>query len=68
MIAEFCTTFQERALWTNTLIARGQITRLGILEETITNMHLVEIQARHPEHVYTKVFGKREEGTASGAD
>jgi hypothetical protein len=42
-------TFSERARWTNNVIYQGLSSRLGILEETITDMHLLEIANSHSE-------------------
>lgn len=61
-------TFQERSLWTNRIIEGGLSTRLGILEETITDVNLIEISRKHSEYILTKKFSRREEGSKSGAD
>jgi hypothetical protein len=63
-----CETFQERAEWTNRIIQRSHSTSLSILEETITNINLVEIADKHRAHVLTKQFTRKEEGADSGAD
>lgn len=67
-ILDLCKTFQERALWTNDIINQGFSSTLGILEETITDMHLIEINRRHKDYIYTRKFNRREEGNKSGAD
>lgn len=66
--ADLCATFSERAEWTSGIIGSGYSTRLGILEETVTDINLVEIGFRHPNHVVTKKFSRKEEGSSSGAD
>lgn len=66
--SDVCRTFQERAIWTGNTIGDGFATRVGILEESLTNFHLLEFARRHPEHIVTRQFTRREEGSASGAD
>lgn len=68
MSMNLCATFQERAEWTDRIIAAGYSSRLGILEETITDIHLLEFARRHPLNVWTKKFTRKEEGSLSGAD
>jgi hypothetical protein len=65
---ELCQTFRERAAWTDRVIEQGLSTRLGILEETITDMHLLEIASRHDQYVIIKKFSRKQEGCDSGAD
>jgi hypothetical protein len=62
------TTLESRASWTNSIIRDGFTSRLGILEETITDMHLLEIHQRHRAHVWTRKFTRKEEASLSGAD
>lgn len=61
-------TLKERALWTHKLIGQGFSSRLGVLEETITDVNLLEVETTHEGYIYTKKFGRREEGAKSGAD
>ena len=61
-------TFHEQARWTSEIIQRGFSTRLGILEETITDMNLIAIAQRHSDYVVTRKFSRKEEGSQSGAD
>jgi hypothetical protein len=61
-------TFHEQAQWTSDIIQSGFSTRLGILEETITDMHLLAIARRHGDYVVTRKFSRKEEGSQSGAD
>jgi hypothetical protein len=63
-----CQTFGELTHWTNQSIAKGFVSGLGILEESITDFTLNEIAFRHREHVYTKKFSRKQEGCESGAD
>jgi hypothetical protein len=67
-ITDLCSTFRERAEWTNDIIRSGYATRLGILEESITDYHLLEFARRHEAYVSTRKFSRREEGSLSGAD
>jgi hypothetical protein len=62
------TTFQERTSWTSKIIEDGFSSRLGVLEETITDVNLIEISRKHSDYVLTRKFGRREEGSESGAD
>ena len=41
---------------------------MGILEETITDVNLLEISACHDDFVMTQKYTRREEGAKSGAD
>ena len=67
-LSDLCQTFSERADWTNRIIGGGLSTRLGVLEEKITDVNLITIQDRHPNHVLTRKFSRKEEGSSSGAD
>lgn len=63
-----CETLMLRAVWTNDLIRDGYSSQLGVLEETITDVNLIEIHRLHSEYVLTRKFSRREEGSKSGAD
>lgn len=63
-----CETLKKRALWTHKIIGQGFSSRLGVLEETITDVNLLEVEATHEGYVYTKKFSRKEEGAKSGAD
>jgi hypothetical protein len=67
-ISDLHKTFQERADWTNRIIQGGLSTRLGVLEETITDVNLIEISQKHSDYILTRKFSRREEGSQSGAD
>jgi hypothetical protein len=47
-------TFSEQAQWTSDIIHSGFSTRLGILEETITDMNLLAIARRHTDYIVTR--------------
>jgi hypothetical protein len=64
----FYETLRERAHWTNEIMNKGVFLRLGIMEETITDMHLLTIAEKHSDYVLTRKFTRREEGSKSGAD
>lgn len=66
--SDLCQTLSDRAKWTNDIIAKGWTKSLPVLEETITDVNLLEIAAKHDKHVLTKKFNRREEGARSGAD
>ncbi|BAZ47571.1 hypothetical protein NIES4103_01720 [Nostoc sp. NIES-4103] len=67
-LSDLCATFQECAFWTNSVIEDSLSSRLGILEETITDVNLINIGRRHSNFILTKKFSRREEGSKSGAD
>jgi|GEM_PF-2096655 len=63
-----CQTIKTITQWTNQTIAKGYISGLGILEETITDFILNEIAIRHSTYIFTKKFSRKQEGCESGAD
>lgn len=65
---DLCRTLQERAKWTDRSIKHGLSTRLGLMEETITDINLLEVAMQHEDYVFTKKFSRRQEGSVSGAD
>lgn len=65
---DLCATFQECTVWANSIIEDGFSSRLGILEETITDINLITIARKHSDFILTKKFSRREEGSKSGAD
>lgn len=67
-LGDLCSTFSERARWTPDVIGQGLASRLGVLEETITDVNLLSIASEHRNYVYTKKFSRRQEGAESGAD
>ncbi|MEO9885211.1 MAG: hypothetical protein ABJR05_00635 [Balneola sp.] len=60
--------FEKRASWTSNIIEKGLSTRLGIMEESITDYNLLSIQQNGSGFIMTKKFSRREEGSISGAD
>lgn len=67
-VDEVSQTLRKQAHFTNDLIGQGYSSRLGVLEETITDINLLAIAKEHEEYIYTRKFTKREEGARSGAD
>lgn len=65
---EFGLFLKKRALWTHRFIERSSVLRLGVMEETITDMHLFSIADKYNDNVITRKFNRREEGAISGAD
>lgn len=61
-------SLNERAHWINTTLYDGMISRLGVLEETLTNLCLLEIKKRHSKYIHQIQFTKKNEGNVSGAD
>lgn len=67
--ADLCKVFRDRASATHALIDYSYSVGLGVSEESITDILLVEMRRLlPPSHVYTKKFTKHEESSASGAD
>lgn len=64
-LSDLCATFQECTLWTNNIIKDSLSSRLGILEESITDINLVTIARKHSDFILTKKFSRREEGSQS---
>lgn len=50
------------------MISNGLSSRLLIMEETITEVNLIELATKHKDYIFTKKFTRREEGARSGAD
>jgi hypothetical protein len=65
---DLCQALHEQAFWTNRMIHSGYSSRLGILEETITDVNLLEIASRFSTYMLTRKYTRREEGSTSGAD
>ena len=67
--ADVCRVLQDRAAATYELIDYSFVEGLGVSEETITDVNLVEVRRALPAlHVVTKKFTKHEESASSGAD
>ena len=65
---DFGLFLKKRAEWTNRFIERSFAFRLGIMEETITDMHLFSVADEYSDNVIVRKFNRREEGAVSGAD
>lgn len=65
---DFGLFLNSRAHWTQNFILHSNVLHLGILEETITDMHLFSVADKYGENVITRKFNRREEGAQSGAD
>lgn len=50
------------------MISKGLSFNLGVLEETLTDINLIQIASAHPEYIVTRKFSRRMEGTKTGAD
>lgn len=67
--ADLCAVLQDRARATHELIAYSYSAGLGVSEETLTDINLVEIARKLPKgHVITTKFTKHQESWVSGAD
>lgn len=62
-----CETFKRRSLSTWNLLSKGRKINSQLLEETLTDVNLLEFKLKHPREVITKTFTKPKEGT-TGAD
>lgn len=66
-MATLCETFRSIAFKTHDQIARARRVNHQPLEETFTDINILELKDRHPHEVYSKTFTKRAEGV-NGAD
>jgi hypothetical protein len=62
-----CETFRSLAFRTHDHLARARRVGHQPLEETFTDINILELKDRHPHEVYSKTFTKHEEGV-NGAD
>ena len=62
-----CKTFKRRSLSTWNLLSKGRRIGTQLLEETLTDINLLELKLSHPSEVITTTFTKPKEGT-TGAD
>jgi hypothetical protein len=65
--AALCETFRSLAFRTWDGLARSRRVRHQPLEETFTDINLLEMKDRHPREIYTQIFTKPQEGL-NGAD
>ncbi len=66
--ADLCAVFRDRASAVHQLVRFSYSTGLGVSEETLTDVTLVEIERRLAPHVLTRKYTKHEESKVSGAD
>jgi hypothetical protein len=62
-----CETFRSLAFHTFAQISKARRIGHQLLEETITDINILELKDRHPGEIYSRTFNKVEEGT-NGAD
>lgn len=67
MQQNLCDTFRYLALETFSRIGRARYSRHQPLEETFTDINLLELMYRHPNNIYCQTFTKPQEGK-NGAD
>lgn len=67
MVASLCDTFQSLAFATHRRLARARRAGYQPLEETFTDLNILELKCRHPSEIYSQAFSKRREGF-NGAD
>src|SRR5688572_13448409 len=62
-----CETFKNRSSSTWTLLSKAREVDSQLLEETLTDLNLLELKLKHPREIITKSFTKPREGL-TGAD
>ena len=62
-----CDTFRDRAEWTWDVPNRAFNVKSQLLEETLTDLNVLELRFNHPKDVITKTFTKPQEAS-TGAD
>jgi len=62
-----CVDFIHTAIQTWNRIKHGSLTGINLLEESITDFNLLDLQIRHPQEIITRKFSKRKEAK-EGAD
>ena len=67
MSISLCETFRSLAFSTHAQLAKSRRVGHQPLEETFTDLNILELKDRHPFEIYSKTFSKRREGV-SGAD
>jgi hypothetical protein len=67
MATSLCDTFLSLAFATHRRLARARRVLHQPLEETFTDLNILELKCRHSTEIYSKVFTKRREGV-NGAD
>jgi hypothetical protein len=61
-----CDTFRQQSFWTWNQLRRAKLVRSQLLEETITDMNLLEIKTMCGPQVVTATFSKKREGDSGG--
>jgi len=67
MAISLCETFRSLAFSTHAQLAKARRVGHQPLEETFTDINILELKDRHPADIYSKTFSKRKEGV-NGAD
>jgi hypothetical protein len=67
MAISLCETFRSLAFSTHAQLAKGRRVGHQPLEETFTDINILELKDRHPAEIYSKTFSKHREGV-NGAD
>jgi len=67
-VTRLCEVFRDRAAAVHDLVSYSYSQGLGVSEETLTDVTLVEMQRALQPYVLTRKFTKFEESSASGAD
>lgn len=67
MAVSLCKTFLSLAFSTHHRLARARRVLHQPLEETFTDLNILELKSRHSTEIYSEVFSKRREGV-NGAD
>ena len=67
MHSNLCETFRALAFRTYDQLSKARAVNYQPLEETLTDVNILELKYRHPSEVYSRTFNKREEGV-NGAD
>lgn len=62
-----CETFRSLAILTQAQLAKGRRVGHQPLEETLTDLNILELKDRHPNEIYSQTFNKNQEGV-NGAD
>ncbi len=67
MATSLCETFRSLAFSTHAQLSKARRVGHQPMEETFTDLNILELKDRHPLEIYSKTFSKRREGV-NGAD
>lgn len=67
MTIELCETFRALAFQTYDRLGKGRTVGHQSMEETFTDLNILELKVRHSQHIHSRTFTKHEEGE-NGAD